>query len=30
MNLKGRKFENSRLNMEIFVYEIDGKEWFES
>lgn len=28
MNLKGRKFENSRLNMEIFVYEINGKEWF--
>lgn len=28
MNLIGRKFENSRLNMEIFVYEIDGKEWF--
>ena len=28
MNLKGRKFENSRLDMEIFVYEIEGKEWF--
>lgn len=28
MKLKGRKFENSRLDMEIFVYEIDEKEWF--
>lgn len=28
MNLKGKRFENSRLDMEIFVYEIDGKEWF--
>lgn len=28
MNLKGRKFENARLGMEIYVYNIDGKEWF--
>ncbi|MGL5051956.1 MAG: BRO-N domain-containing protein [Fusobacteriaceae bacterium] len=28
MNLKGKKFENSRLGMEIFVYEVDGKEMF--
>lgn len=28
MNLKGRKFENTRLGMEIYVYDIDGKEWF--
>lgn len=28
MNLKGKKFENSRLDMEIYVYDIDGKEWF--
>lgn len=28
MNLVGRRFENSRLYMEIFVYEIEGKEWF--
>lgn len=28
MNLKGKKFENARLGMEIYVYEIDGKEWF--
>lgn len=24
----GRKFENTRLGMEIYVYDIDGKEWF--
>lgn len=28
MNLVGKRFENSRLNMEVYVYEIDGKEWF--
>lgn len=28
MNIMGKRFENSRLDMEIFVYEIDGKEWF--
>lgn len=28
MNLVGRKFENSRLGMDIYVYEIEGKEWF--
>ncbi|MGL5014048.1 MAG: BRO-N domain-containing protein [Bacteroidales bacterium] len=28
MNLKGRRFENEKLDMEIFVYDIDGKEMF--
>lgn len=28
MNLIGRKFENSRLDVEIFVYEVDSEEWF--
>lgn len=28
MNLVGKRFENSRLGMDIYVYEIDGKEWF--
>lgn len=28
MNLKGRKFENERLGMEIYVYDINEKEWF--
>lgn len=28
MNLKGKKFENSRLGMEIFVYDVEGKEMF--
>ncbi len=28
MNLKGKRFENSRLAMEIFVYDVDGKEMF--
>lgn len=28
MNLKGRRFENSRLGIEIFVYDVDGKEMF--
>lgn len=30
MNLKGKKFENARLGMEINVYEFDEKEWFMS
>lgn len=28
MNLIGRKFKNSRLNVEIYVYEVEGTEWF--
>ncbi len=28
MDIKGKRFENSKLDLEIFVYEIDGKEWF--
>lgn len=28
MNLKGKSFENARLGMEIYVYEIEGEEWF--
>lgn len=28
MNLVGRKFNNPRLDIDINVYEIDGKQWF--
>lgn len=28
MNLIGRKFKNSRLDVEIYVYEVEGTEWF--
>ncbi|MGL5646996.1 MAG: BRO-N domain-containing protein [Clostridium sp.] len=28
MNLKGTRFENNRLGLEIFVYDVDGKEMF--
>ncbi|MGL4997903.1 MAG: BRO-N domain-containing protein [Cetobacterium sp.] len=28
MNLKGKRFENCRLGMEIYVYEVEGKEMF--
>ena len=28
MNLKGTRFENSRLGMEIFVYDVNGEEMF--
>lgn len=28
MNLVGRKFTNPRLDIDINVYEIDGKQWF--
>lgn len=28
MNLVGRKFNNPRLDININVYEIDGKQWF--
>lgn len=28
MNLKGTRFENKRLGMEIYVYDINGGEWF--
>lgn len=28
MNLVGRKFTNPRLNIDINVYDVDGKKWF--
>lgn len=28
MNLIGRKFKNSRLDVEIYVYEVEDTEWF--